>query len=148
MSKFAADIAGFHVGVRKATQEVKLEALKEAARRLVAYTPVDTGYARRSWFATKRAGYGLTPNAASGSRRDKMTVGDRSPDGTASARRIARNLSRLGRREVDAIYLINNAPYIDLLEDGRTVQPGKGYMKKRVVAEWPAIVRAALQNAS
>lgn len=90
-------------------------------------TPVDTGFARASWWASI--------NSEGGGPADAQEGGD-VPDAAASV---------AGARAGDVVYWLNNAEYIPELEDGWSPQAPSG-MVKLVVMAWQTLVNQVVRR--
>jgi len=85
----------------------------EVLRGVVLKTPVDTGRARGNWQVSVTSPPSTELNAV-----------DRSGGGT-----IAEGLSKMSeQRGGNAIWIVNNLPYIEALESGHSRQAGPGVM--------------------
>ena len=101
--------------------------------RVVRRTPVDTGRARGNWLVD----IGAPRNEPVG-RVDGGTFG--SDPVTDEANKLA------SFKGGDTIYISNNLPYIEALEDGHSKQSAPGAMVSRTVNEFEAIVRKNLEG--
>ncbi len=90
---------------------------KEVGRTLVEATPVDTGFARANWRPTLNVPAGRP-----------VTFLD--PTGAATSARIAA-IAR-SWKVGDTIYIVNNAPYIGLLNRGSSPQAPANFVKDTV----------------
>lgn len=108
---FAEDIAGFAAKTeRKMDLAVRKIAL-ELFSRVILKTPVDKGRARANW----QVAIGGAPNGT-------LELEDKSGTATISAV----TASAAGLRAGDVIFLVNNLPYIQRLEDGYSGQAPAG----------------------
>lgn len=113
LASFVAEVKGFREReVDKAAVELVKKITLEALRRLVQKTPVDTGRARGNWQTTIHA-------PAAGQTGPRMAG---AVEGEANG-----VLSTLPPYEV--VYLTNNVPYIERLDDGWSVQAPDGMVR-------------------
>lgn len=94
-------------------------------RRVVMETPVDTGSAKRSWLA----GVNQSPTAL-------FNLPDDSDVSLAEAQAIEQGASTInGAKGFDTIYIVNNQPYIERLNDGWSQQSPSGYVDRIIAQE-------------
>lgn len=79
-------------------------------------TPVDTGRAKSNWW--------MDLNSVSTTIRE--------PDNSASADAQAQNVSEMDTNIDDTIYISNNLPYINLLNNGTSQQADRGFVQAAV----------------
>ncbi len=103
--------------VERAIQGVVQIVFEEVGSQVVRRTPVDTGFARANWRPTRNS-----PSTR------PVTALD--PTGSATIARIAAvaRSYRLG----DTLYNVNRAPYIGLLNQGRSPQAPAGFVGSAV----------------
>lgn len=122
----ATNFRQFSLGLRRETQRLTNEQVVlfqrriglEALRRIVQKTPVDTGRARGNWDLT----IGLPSGSADMDRKD--------PGGGDTIRRGSAALSNL--KAFALIYITNNLPYINYLENGSSKQAPVGMVEVTV----------------
>lgn len=95
----------------------------ELAERVVTRTPVDTGFARGSWYS------------AIGSASPKAGA----PDPSGGAALAAMSAIFLDIKGGEKVYVLNNCQYIEALEYGHSKQAPQG-MVRRTIQEAPQIV--------
>jgi len=123
MGTFSDDLAKFEA---KTSQKLDLAVRKialELFQRIILKTPVDTGRARANW----QVAIGALPNGT-------LQLDDKSGQATISAA----TAKTAGVEAGDVIYLVNNLPYIETLEEGRSTQAPAG-MVALSVQEFQAI---------
>ncbi len=108
---FAEEIAGFAAKTERkmdlAVQKIALELFS----RVILKTPVDKGRARANW----QVAIGTAPDGT-------LELEDKSGTATVSAA----TATAAGVRAGDVIFLVNNLPYIQKLEDGYSGQAPAG----------------------
>lgn len=104
-----------------AVQKISLELFS----RVILRTPVDTGRARGNW----QVSIGSVPNGT-------LDINDK--DGSATVSKAT--AASVGLRAGDVIYLVNNLPYINRLEDGYSGQAPAG-MVGLTVQEFQTLVK-------
>ena len=124
---FADDLSRFEDKVKNRLTVVPRKIALEVLRRVVMRTPVRSGRARGNW------------QTSVGSPMDGEI--DRTDKGGGAA--IGDGASVIDGWDVSnvAIFLMNNVPYIQALEDGHSTQAPSG-MVKITVAEFQGIVEA------
>ncbi len=106
----------------------------EVFQRVIMRTPVDTGRARANWQVSIGSPVdGVLDDV------NKIPVG--TPGGSAIGR-VATVVDK--HRGDDSIFLANNLPYIEVLENGSSLQAPSG-MVKVTLAEYPGIVEDAVK---
>lgn len=124
VASFKRDIEKFIEDTDDAVVKVLQATSLELGRRIILKTPVDTGRARGNW----QAGINTVPG-------DQLTTKDKS--GASSISKVAAESSRA--KVNDAIFVINNIPYIENLESGSSTQAPQG-MVRTTVTEFSGIV--------
>jgi len=99
----------------------------EIFRRIILKTPVDTGQARNNWFTTIN-----TPSTDMTEEIDKS--------GQKAIKDMVAKVLETKFTDKQIVYISNNLPYIDVLENGSSDQAPSG-MVKTTVAEFGSIVR-------
>ena len=150
-AKFLTDLERIFDGTRGQLQAIAKEALLEAGKRLVDYSPVGDP---STWQNPKRALYPKDHPYQPGTFKNNWQVGiDVKPteeeisgpdiDGHDSLDR----LSHLGRWQLDhKYYFVNNLPYAKLLEFGWSPQIQPHGMVGRIKMEWKQIVKDAVHS--
>ena len=118
-------VDGVIAEVKNAPQEAVAGGIIELTGNLAAATPVDTGYAQNSWFATE-------------DENDAGTPGSNGP--SESAIRVAQRYT-LSK----PVYINNGAAYIGRLNDGHSQQAPSGFVDMEV-QKMPAIIDAQIQD--
>jgi len=108
---FAEEIAGFAAKTERKMDLAVLKIALELFSRVILKTPVDKGRARANW----QVAIGGAPNGT-------LELEDKSGTATISAV----TASAAGLRAGDVIFLVNNLPYIQRLEDGYSGQAPAG----------------------
>lgn len=126
LKKFAAK-ADPNIVVRKVAMDV--------FHRVIIRTPVDTGRARANWQASIGA-----PKEGELDSVNKIPVGV--PGGSAD---LDQALIVDKHQGDDSIFLSNNLPYIEVLENGSSIQSPAG-MVKVTLSEYPGIVEDAVKG--
>ena len=120
---FTSDLGRFTVGTKAGLNELTRECVKEAGRRLIERSPIDTGRFKSNYF------YGLV-----------------SPDTRSNDRTNVRVLNNLDELPIEAAgyshFITNSLPYAPALEAGYSRQAPKG-MFGLTALEWPQIVKVA-----
>lgn len=110
-----------NIDIRKDLSEFVGDTLRELAldidRRVILETPVDTGAARSNWLASIGA--------------PDMSVVE--IDVGAALQKGAITISGAG--DYDAVYISNNLPYIQRLNEGWSQQAGSGYIDQIITEE-------------
>jgi len=107
------------------------EMLLTAGTTVIRATPVDTGRARANWYAGEED----TPT---------VTTGEEDESGSVSIRRIAPVAAnaKTGR----TLYLFNNLPYIERLNNGHSDQAPSGFVELAVDKATEAVGKKRLLN--
>lgn len=121
---FSSDIKKFSEKTEKAYNAVFRGTALDLARRIIKRTPVDTGRARANW----KVQINIAPSIVSDSS-DKT--------GARTMKEASNVISRY--KFGDSIFIVNNLPYIEALEDGHSDQRPNG-MVKVTVQEFKHIV--------
>lgn len=100
---------------------------------LVRTTPVDTGRARSNWIPTLNAPAAYTNVAENKEKKPKNYV----PPRRDTAETVTANF-----KVSDKIYITNNLPYIQRLNDGWSTQAPAGFVEKAIDKGKRAIKRA------
>lgn len=108
---FADDIAGFAAKTERKMDLAVRKISLELFSRVILKTPVDTGRARANW----QVSIGATADGT-------LELEDKSGTATISAATATAS----GLRAGDVIFLVNNLPYIQRLEDGYSGQAPAG----------------------
>lgn len=119
------------------------QSVQELCARVVANTPVDTGFARGQWQPSLNAIEVPSRQTQDGKRATKAAA---DPSGGANAAKVAATI--IGMKAGDVFYMSNNAAYIMRLEFGfqgedklgRTYHQAGRYFVTGALAEWPKIV--------
>lgn len=117
MGGFAADVRGFADKYKLRVDEFARSLAMELAEEVVKATPVDTGFARASWYG------GLSPE-----------VSKQASAGNLSAMSLSFKTAPSG----STYYVLNNAAYIVRLEYGHSKQAPNG-MVRTTLQRAPAI---------
>ena len=126
---FSADLSRFEDKVKNRLLVVPRKVALEVLRRVVMRTPVDTGRAKGNWQVSVGS-----PTLGETERKDKT------PKGVADIAESIPTIESWDAANV-AIFIMNNVPYIQRLEDGYSDQASSG-MVKLTVAEYEGIVEA------
>lgn len=127
MASFAEQMARAKIVVREDMNQVLRFAIKEAGRRLIGRSPVDTGRFASNWR------YGLTTP-------DLFTT-------KATNERVLHNLDEVPKDLLGLTHFVTNAlPYGPALERGSSSQAPQGFAGLTAV-EWPNIVGVGVQKA-
>jgi len=118
---FSSDIAGFTEKAQKAATAVFRGSALEIFSSIIRRTPVRTGRLRGNWQATLNT----------------MASGD--TEGTAQKALSTANRVTGKAEIVDSIYMVNNLPYADSIENGHSKQAPAG-MVRVTIAEFKYIV--------
>lgn len=110
LTRISKRLGDFVVGIQRTI-------IEEVAKEVVVRTPVDTGYARGNWVP----GLNAPPVGP---------VTSLDPQAVASPARIIALAALL--RVGDAFFIVNNAPYIELLNRGYSPQAAAGYINNAV----------------
>lgn len=121
-------------------QEKKLralasEAIQDAAEQTIVRTPVDTGFARASWWASINSDSGDAP------AEEEKTSGVAGSVITIARLSVTIDGTDLG----DKLTIGNSASYIAALENGHSKQAPNG-MVAVTVNEWPQVVNRVAQR--
>lgn len=131
---WSIDVGAWCSGAMVATELVARKTVGEIFRRVILRTPVDTGRARGNWQATT----GSPATGELGENRNAKV-------GTAPALR-ALEVARGWKVGSASIFLTNNLPYIERLENGYSGQAPQG-MVAITVAEFGGIAEDAAAEA-
>lgn len=128
--QFQADLDGFakKLDIKKSTvvKKVVLDLWTGITRR----TPVDTGRARANWFVTQ------------GAPTDRVDLHEGAKTGGVAAP----DQPDVGEITGDEpVFIINNLPYIEALENGHSKQAPAGMVKLAIQAEQAALDRAVIE---
>lgn len=122
---FASDIGRFNKKFEKKSTLVFRGTFLALAGKVILRTPVDTGRARGNWQAQVNR-----------PAKSVLDISDKSGSKANSEARTESVKAKLG----DKLYLTNNLPYIEGLENGTSSQAPNG-MVKVAVAEFDQVVR-------
>jgi hypothetical protein len=111
VGNFAADLSRFADGTEKRMDLLVRKIGLELFSRVILNTPVDSGRARANW----QVQIGSVPSGT-------LELEDRSGAATINTATAA----AAGLQAGDVIYLVNNLPYIQKLEDGSSKQAPAG----------------------
>ncbi len=103
-------------------------------------TPADKGVARSNW----RIGIGAPPTAvirayAPGKKLGKGETANATASIRAGKARLNASLGSFGGGLKTSVYLVNNVPYIDKLNDGSSTQAAEGFIETAIFAAVGAI---------
>jgi hypothetical protein len=115
MTQFALDVSRMIEKAKKDAEKVSAQIIMDVHAAVVLKTPVDTGRARANWFTTIGA-----PSSYSTSDADPSAMEEDLHSVLASF--------RIG----DDVYIVNNLPYINVLEYGLFPNPPKAGTGKTV----------------
>lgn len=129
----------FQSDIKKFTDKAEISAEKvfrgsalTIFRAVILRTPVDTGRLRANWQCSL--------NIPSGGEIDGT---DKTGSGAISAAASKTNDAKLS----DSIYLVNNLPYAQAIEDGHSQEQAPAGMVKTTISEWNRVVaEKARQN--
>lgn len=107
-------------------------AVLELFQRVVLASPVDTGRFRGNWQIT-------SDSPASG------TLDQLDPSGSNSLQRIATHMNNVSKPLEMEVWLVNNLPYAEPLENGYSAQAPSGMVRLNV-AEFPQIFAKRVRN--
>ena len=125
--RFSGDLNKFTEAVEKNHNTVVKKVSFDMVRKIIKRTPVDTGSAKRNWHVDLN-------NQKKYARSDFDKKGDAT---------IADAMAEINKVDIgDSVYITNNLPYIEALEDGHSAQAPVG-MVKVAVAEFERTVKAA-----
>jgi hypothetical protein len=142
VTTFALQLGDFANKTKQQANIIFRKTALELHSRVVEKTPVDTGIARSNW----QAGVSVAP-VGTVNVIDKGSLGSPPNSVNASAAKAAINSFELGQ----TIYVVNNLPYIKVLEFGRdngtagSIQAPNG-MVRITVAEFPNIVSTVVNE--
>ncbi len=131
LAQFSRNIRKRGVQVDNAATRIVKTVSKRALRALVTNTPVDKGVARSNW----RVGIGGVPTSsiAAYAPGSKLGINERA---NASAA-ITAGISRIdsvspgrGNRLRTSIFIVNNVPYIERLNEGYSKQNAPGWIER------------------
>jgi hypothetical protein len=142
VGKFASDIEAFcRASLDKCDLTTRMIAL-EVFRRVIMKTPVDTGRARGNWMCT--IGVPAEAIAQGDDWLKGQLAGDFDKLGGTTIQAAADEVMAWNPREV-AVFLTNNLPYIQALEDGHSGQAPSG-MVAVTLAEFDGITAGVMQS--
>lgn len=135
MGKFTTDLETFrNNSMNKVDQVTRMVAL-EVFRRIIMRTPVDTGRARGNWICTIAVPAEMMQGLAA--------VNDTDRSGRSTIATMTEEV--LGWKPEDvAIFLTNNLPYIERLENGYSKQAPAG-MVAVTISEFDGIASAVMR---
>lgn len=113
MKSFALDLRKFGEQAGKTADAIARKIAIDATSRMIDRTPVDTGRARANWTVAVGAPWG-----------DVRDASDKSGQSAKSAASSALAAYRCG----PTIWITNNLPYIERLEDGHSKQAPAGML--------------------
>ena len=123
MRSFARKMRDYADDIPKQLNQIKQELAIEFATEVVPATPVDTGRARGNWQAgLSRRPVGEIVGVYGG--RGGLNLGARGDSSIEQIRRVARAAKPRQR-----IYITNNVPYIERLNDGYSNQAPKRFVQ-------------------
>ena len=123
---FSSDIKKFNDKFEKKATRVFRGSALEIFKAVILRTSVDTGRLRANWFSSINTSQSRT-----------VEENDKSGGKAIGYARQTTSVAKLG----DSIYLVNNLPYAELIENGRSDQSPAG-MVGITVLEWRAKVDA------
>lgn len=126
--------------LENASTGITRAAAKAALVAVVWGTPADKGVARSNW----RIGLGAPPTAvipaySPGKKLGKGETANASAAIAAGRARLNLALGSGGGGLKKAVYLVNNVPYIDKLNDGSSAQASEGFIETAILAATGAI---------
>ncbi len=127
LNQFSKRIRDVAKGVEPGVDEVVRRFALVANQTVIMATPVDTGRARANW---------------------QISIGSPMTDETGSTDAqgaLSRNAETIGTHRASAgqeLYLQNNVPYIERLNEGWSAQAGAGFVEKALLAAARAVSRA------
>lgn len=125
--QFQAQLKAFADAIRVAPATVVKKVTFDLWRSITARTPVDTGRARANWFVTE--GQPSTQMDEHKGAKTGQVPAPAPPDVS-------------GITGEEPVYIINNLPYIEALENGHSKQAPNGMVKLAIQAEERAIENA------
>lgn len=128
--EFKADIAAFAKKLQIKKSTVVKKVVLDLWKGITARTPVDTGRARANWFVTQ------------GSPTTRVDLHQGAKTGAVPAPELP-DVSGITGDE--SVFIINNLPYIEALENGHSKQAPAGMVKLAIQAEEAALQRAVAQ---
>ncbi len=124
LESFNREIIRASVNIPKEQLSIVLRKIAlEALTKLVLRTPVDTGRARGNWQLDIATASATELDVTGGGQ--KAPLNTRGGEGTAGADAINSGLSKLARIQSNpftTIHIVNNVPYLEFLEAGRSDQ--------------------------
>lgn len=124
MNSFSVDLSQFNIKTLKQADIVRRKVILEVLRGVVKRTPVDTGRARGNW------------QVSTGNPIDEE-IDKKDKNGGVT---IRAGVSEIKQSLIDqTLFIANNVPYINALEDGWSGQAPNG-MLKVTLASFPYIV--------
>jgi hypothetical protein len=120
---FGADLRRFSAKTEKKMEQAARKIALDAFSEVILKTPVDTGRARGNW----QVAIGSVPSGT-------VEIDDK--EGTATIGAV--QAQGMGLKIGDVIYLANNLPYIERLEEGSSKQAPAG-MVRLTQQRWQAI---------
>lgn len=128
---FAAQMRAFANDIPKQVHAIKVAAMQEIVNTVVPATPVKSGKARSNYIV-------------SAGSPDHSTIREvRDPSGTASLQGAAAVLR--GTKPGDSLYMTNNLPYMDELNNGSSKQAPAGFIQSSVMAAEQLIARQVIR---
>ena len=115
--RFLEGTAGRKIGALR--RAIAIDALEQ----LIQYTPVDTGRARGNWIVN----IGAPSSDYDPENKDKSGEAARA----AGLAIISQARWRYKGTFTSDLYIVNNTPYIEYLEDGRSLDASLGFMSAR-----------------
>lgn len=122
---FNKKISKFNKKTEKAIESIVKGTFLSLASKIIVRTPVDTGRARGNWQTSINS-------------KPSGEVNDSESEAINKASRVKFKIG-------DSLYLINNLPYIQALEDGHSKQTPVG-MVKITVAEYQEVVNQEVRK--
>ena len=126
MAEFSNSINKWIDKVKGRETDFFREFSQEIAFQVIMKTPVDTGFARASWYTLINQDDGQNPNQPD---RDQFELGGLGGAAAAGKAQGDIVLSLLDAEIGDVITILNNAEYIQRLEDGSSQQAPSGMVK-------------------
>jgi len=112
--------------VTRGVEKLVADVSAEIGREVVIQTPVDTGHARANWRPALNAP-ALVP----------VTRADKTGAGTIARIKVVSAQFKAG----DTVYLTNNVPYIEKLNEGSSPQAPPGYIQDAVKDAVVSVIR-------
>lgn len=111
----------YSVGLEDATKRLTQSTAKAGLRTVVYGTPVDTGRAANNWVVTINMAFPGYINT--GNYSDPAQV-------VGQGYAVIDSLDTKRNTKDNAIYIVNNAPYIELLNSGRSNKKPAGFIER------------------